>query len=127
MTLRDILERAHCCPELLAFATRAACWCDELEDGGGNWHGAQPSCPAEAQRPILGTFTELWSAIDRHDWLTWLMRHCPDQFEDSWRDAVSALHAVADAYGMVSDEPEGNERGANACRVIRLYVRLRQP
>lgn len=123
-TLRDILERAHACEPLLAFAKRPSARndhpyaCAYAKVVGG-------TCSCSVGPYFFKTFAELWHAIERHDWLTWLMRHCQDQFEDSWRDCVSALHALCEAYSLISDEPEGNERGQRACDLIRQYVRLR--
>lgn len=114
MTLRETLERAHCCDELLAFAASG--------DFGGtefkNWRA-------------------FWYAIERHDWLFWLCRHCPWKFEDSWADALSAAHGLADAYhdraqpaapgGMFAGTPEvlAALRAREACRIVREYIRLR--
>ena len=101
--LRDILERAHCCEELLNYV-------------------ALVEATAPRDRPYQLDFEGLWECIERHDWLTWLMRNCPDQFEDSWRDCVSALHAVADAC---TGDPDQHGGGVEVCDLIRQYIRLR--
>jgi len=102
--VRDILELAHCCDELLAFAATG-----------------------DIGRTPFVHFRGLWNAIDRPDWLTWLMRHTPDQFEDSWRDAVSVVHALADArandWGLVGIRLDTLNQ--STCNTIRLHVRLR--
>lgn len=107
MTLHELLERAHCCPELLEFAAQTEARTQKLFPG------------------YVLTFAGLWNSIEaRHDWLTWLMRHCPDQFEDSWRDAVSALHALGDAYD--TDHWEAVWSAHRTCGLIRSYIRLRK-
>jgi len=105
--LRDMLEHAHCCEELLAFAD----------------HGDFGGLPIES----LG---RLWLNIERHDWLLWLMRHLPHRFEANWHDAASALHAVADFACMAGDlrkryDTSTPELARETCRLIRQYVRLR--
>ncbi len=151
MTLRDILERAHCCDELLAFASQRLALPPMEADEWGTYCqrcncGPPPGMPFDPHDciqkndvdggPRFLAFGQLWSGIERHDWLTWLMRHCPDQFEDSWRDCVSALHSLADfstdlRSGWVRGSsmvpcPEPEARQREACRLIRLYVRLRK-
>lgn len=106
MTLLELLTRVHACEELLEFAKSLG--------------GPSPD------------FRQLWESINRHDWLTWLMRHCPDQFEDSWRDGVSLAHALADrrqddfkdlGRGVHWREPEALAK--DTCITIRDYIRLR--
>lgn len=102
MTLRDLLERAHACEPMLVAAENYV------------------------------YFDDFWQSITDPEWLTWLMRHVPDKFEDSWRDVTSALHALAvahvnaDAQDYCASFPDpADEVPSRTCRLIRQYVRLR--
>jgi hypothetical protein len=116
MMLRDILERAYACEPMLSFA-------DRLESD------------TSQHAP---TFEDLWNAISDPEWLTWLLRFAPDQFEDSRRDLIEVVHALCtarrddlarrDARSSVLNSVGGDDLwiAADSCRLIRLYVRLRR-
>lgn len=111
MTLREELERAHCCDELLKFASIV-----KVPRFDGTISGN------------LRTFAELWAVIECPAWLIWLMRHLPHRFEANWHDACAALYSVTDAAirgGAFADDVNVRDCQREACRLIRQYVRLR--
>lgn len=76
------------------------------------------------------TFAELWNAIERTDWIFWLVRHCPDEFENSLEDMTSAAHGLAQARELDIVNPDTEdvsvlEIAAFSCQVVRDYVRLK--
>lgn len=73
-------------------------------------------------------FDDFWKAITDPEWLTWLLRHAPDEFEDSRRDLIEVAHALAVARAHDVQRGMSWSDGAadlDSCKLIRLYVRLR--
>lgn len=145
MTVREELERAHCCEPLLAYATQLKLGhryvgrlvCDEYEAHTDSCVSHSGPCLYPPNQDVVArcglafaehgprfiAIADLWRAIERHDWLLWLMARLPYKFEDSQRDLRHAYGELATVF-VESEGLSRAEREARACAVLRGHVRL---
>lgn len=107
MTVRETLTRANACGDMM------------------NW--------LEGQEPF-DSFSSFWCVCPRPDWLTWLIRHVPDEFEQAWsRESVNVLLTVLNLWRCESNSVVNRSGVIIAsrvdlliCEAIRTYVTLRR-
>lgn len=104
-SVKQILDDARACDELRS-------WVAAAERNSG----------AE-----FSSFAELWRSITDPDWLTWLMRRCPEQFALAWsRESINLMLTI---QRMCVDQVRILARPGlrlRICDVIRQHVELRR-